>query len=179
MVEILRHPTEDDWERCRMLALNTVGKSPNGPVSDSWKHRMLRSRHSPKRTLMFTIRMDVPYWVSVHFVRHKIGVEHYVSTQRNDRQDRYDRNEAPQGMHVTHVMDIDADALIHMAHMRLCHQAADETRNVMREICDEVIRTNPEFEPFLKPKCLAYGAFHCDEFRPCGEVTKNIQAPCL
>ena len=25
-IEILRHPTQEDWDRCKMLALNTVNK---------------------------------------------------------------------------------------------------------------------------------------------------------
>ena len=96
-VEILRHPTDEDWERCKMLAMNTIGKRWSGEVTDEWKNKILKAEHSPIRTLMFTVRMELPYWVSTHFVRHKYGVEHYVSSQRNDRQDKYDRREAPQG----------------------------------------------------------------------------------
>ena len=165
-VEILRHPTEEDWRRCKMLAMNTIGKRWSGDVSDDWKRRMLRAEHSPIRTLMFTIRMEVPYWVSTHFVRHKFGVEHYVSSQRNDRQSDYDRNKAPQDAIVTHVMDINAAELMQMAHMRLCCKAADETQKAMIAICDSVVATNPEFADVLLPKCMAYGG--CNEFQPCG-----------
>ena len=165
-VEILRHPTDEDWERCKMFAMNTIGKKWSGEVSDIWKLKILRSEHSPIRTLMFTIRMEVPYWVSVHFCRHKYGVEHYVTSQRNDRQDKYDRNEAPQGAMVTHVMDVNAQELIQMARMRLCYQASPETRAVMVMICNAVDKVNPEFSKFLVPKCLAHGG--CNEFKPCG-----------
>lgn len=165
-VEILRHPTDEDWERCKMLAMNTIGKKWSGEVSDIWKLQILRSEHSPIRTLMFTIRMEVPYWVSVHFCRHKYGVEHYVTSQRNDRQDKYDRTEAPQGAMVTHVMDINAAELMQMARMRLCSQASFETKLVMQMICDEVMATNPEFSGLLLPKCLAHGG--CNEFKSCG-----------
>ena len=174
-VEILRHPTEEDWQRCKMLALNTIGKRYTGSeVTDDWKHDMLRSPHSPKRTLMFTIRMEVPYWVSVHFVRHKFGVEHFVTSQRNDRQSKYDRNEAPQSAPVVHIMDINAEALIHMANMRMCCCAATETRQVMTMIANEVVKTNPEFIGLLVPKCLAHNG--CDEFRPCGFYERAIGA---
>lgn len=166
-VEVLRHPTTEDWERCKMLALNTIGKRYAGfEVTDKWKYNILRSEHSPIRTLMFTVRMELPYWVSVHFCRHKYGIEHYVSSQRNDRQDKYDRTEAPQGAFVTHVMDVNAQELIQIARMRLCKQASRETREVMWAICDAVVETNPEFKPFLVPKCLARGG--CNEFVPCG-----------
>lgn len=172
-VEILRHPTDEDWRRCKMLAMNTIGKKNwSGNVTDEWKRAILKAEHSPIRTLMFTVRMELPYWVSTHFVRHKYGVEHYVSSQRNDRQSKYDRTKAPQGELVTHVMDVNAQELIQMARMRLCSQAAPETRVAMLRICDAVVATNPEFSPFLTPKCLAHGG--CNEFKPCGyyeEVT--------
>lgn len=166
-VEILRHPADDDWRRCKMLALNTIGKRYAGSeVTDEWKRKILRSEHSPIRTLMFTIRMELPYWVSVHFCRHKYGVEHYVTSQRNDRQDKYDRTKAPQGEMVTHVMDVNAQELIQMARMRLCGQASKETRDVMREIVNAVTDTNPEFAEFLQPKCVMRRG--CNEFKPCG-----------
>ena len=115
---------------------------------------------------MFTIRMEVPYWVSVHFCRHKHGVEHYVSTQRNDRQGRYDRALAPQGAMVTHVMDVNAQELMQMAGMRLCGQAAPETRSAMAEIVAAVVEANPEFDGLLERKCVLHGG--CNEFVPCG-----------
>ena len=38
-IEILRHPEKEDWERCKMLALNTIGKRYAGAeVADEWKH---------------------------------------------------------------------------------------------------------------------------------------------
>lgn len=165
-VEILRHPTDEDWERCKMLAMNTIGKRWAGEVSDEWKYKILKSGHSPIRTLMFTIRVEMPYWVSVHFCRHKFGVEHYVSSQRNDRQDKYDRTEAPQGAFVSHILDVNAAELMQMANMRLCRQASFETQMVMKMICDEVVEVNPEFAPFLVPKCLVFQS--CNEFKPCG-----------
>jgi thymidylate synthase ThyX len=166
-VEILRHPTDEDWRRCKMLALNTIGRRYAGSeVTEDWKRKILRSEHSPIRTLMFTIRLELPYWVSVHFCRHKYGVEHYVSSQRNDRQDKYDRTRAPQGAFVVHVMDINAAELMQMARMRLCRQASVETRMVMTLIRDAVVEVNPEFADFLQPKCVIHGG--CNEFVPCG-----------
>ena len=170
-VEILRHPTDEDWQRCRLLALSTVKNNPScGPVSDEWKRKILRSEHSPIRTLMFTIRMEIPYWVSVHFCRHKYGVEHYVKSQRNDRQSDYDRTKAPQDAMVQHVMDVNAQELIQMARMRLCFQAAKETQEVMILICDAVVEACPEFSESFMPKCMAYG--QCNEFKSCGLIDR-------
>lgn len=174
-VEVLRHPTDEDWQRCKMLAMNTIGKKWAGTVSDTWKYKILKAGHSPIRTLMFTISIELPYWVSVHFVRHKYGVEHYVSSQRNDRQDDYDRTKAPQDAMVTHIMDVNAQELIQMARMRLCGQAAEETRQAMYEICKAVLEVNPEFRPFLVPKCrVGEVGFYCNEFKSCDNPGRYI-----
>ena len=165
-VEIIRHPTNDDWARCYNLALNTCGKDVEKTPAEKWKQDILIAEHSPIRTLMFTIKMKVPYWVSVHFCRHKIGVEHYVSSQRNDRQDDYDRNKAPQDALVTHIMDVNAQGLINIIRARTCGNAANETRQVAWMIRDLVVKDNPEFMVVLGPKCVYTKG--CHEMKSCG-----------
>ncbi len=167
-VEVLRYPTESDWQRCRALALSTIGRKYSGSeVSDEWKRKILFAQHSPIRTLMFTIRLEIPYYVSVHLVRHKFGVEHFVQSQRNDRQSYYDRRKAPQSIEVVHVMDINAQALIQMANVRLCGKAAEETREAIEKVVEEVLKFNPEFSSVLVPKCILHGGV-CNEFVCCG-----------
>ena len=81
-VEILRHPTEEDWGLAKRAALCTIGKKrvltmPN----DEWKHKILRARHSPIRVLMYAIFIDpLPSWVATHFVRH-VHMQPFVQTQ--------------------------------------------------------------------------------------------------
>ena len=176
-VKILRCPKETDWLRCKLLALNTVGKKypqlqrEKLIVSSKWKNDILDAGHSPIRTLMFTIEMQIPYYVSVHFSRHKFGVEHYVTSQRNDRQSNYDRELAPQNMMVTHIMDINAQELIFMSHKRLCKKADATTSYVMSLICQEIIETNPEFKNHLEPECEYRKG--CHEFNSCGYYNEN------
>lgn len=166
-IEILRHPEKEDWERCKMLALNTVGKKYFGAeITDEWKYKILKAGHSPIRTLMFTIRLTIPYFVSVHLVRHKIGIEHYVQSQRNDRQNNYDRESAPQNMMVSHIIEVTAEELMFMARRRLCGQADPTTRFLMKHICFEVFKVNPEFKDFLVPMC--HYRKECPEFVSCG-----------
>lgn len=166
-VQILRFPMKEDWERCKMLALNTVGKEYTGKeITTEWKRKILKARHSPIRTLMFTIKMQIPYYVSVHFVRHKVGVEHYVQSQRNDRQSNYDRNIAPQNAMVFHIMDISADELMYMANRRLCGMADKTTRYVMTTICRKIETLCPEFKGCLVPMCEF--RHECPEFNSCG-----------
>ena len=165
-VEILRYPTEEDWLRCKMLALNTVGKEAMTPPTDEWKYKILNAEHSPIRTLMFTIKMEIPYWVSVHYVRHKYGVEHYVKSQRTDRTGE-DRNAKRQDEMVTHIMDINAQELMFMARRRLCNLASKETQEVMIEIAKQVSDVCPEFYTFLAPMCIR-NLYVCYEMNGCG-----------
>ena len=104
------------------------------------------------------------------FVRHHVGVNHYVQTQRDDRtKDDTPRSEKPQGAEVSHVMSINAQALVHMAHKRLCRQASPETRVVMQEIVREVVKVAPYMKSVLVPLCVYRGG-RCTEFFPCKEV---------
>ena len=84
-VEILKYPNEQDLLWCKTCCLNTVGKSTTQAPTNEWIKRLVEAEHSPIRELWFGIKMEIPYWVSVHFVRHHIGVNHYVQTQRDDR----------------------------------------------------------------------------------------------
>lgn len=168
-VELLRCPNLIDWMRCKELALVTVGKKAGMLPDKEWMKQMLTCEHSPIRTLMFTIKMQIPYWVSVHFVRHKYGVEHYVRSQRTDRTGE-DRNEKRQDETVTHIMDINAQELIFMARRRLCGLASKETRYVMEKIVKAVTDFCPEFESVLVKNCEYMG--RCPEMRGCGKAKR-------
>lgn len=171
-IEVLRHPEKEDWERCKTLTLNTVGKKfAGGEITDEWKHKLLKAGHSPIRTLMFTIRLTIPYFVSVHLVRHKIGIEHYVQSQRNDRQHNYDRELAPQNAMVSHIIDVNAEQLMFMANRRLCGQADPTTRFLMTHICMECEKVNPEFKGLFVPMCEKL--HECPELKPCGYWQKQ------
>lgn len=171
-VELLKYPTTTDWQWVKTCTLNTVGKKSTKAPTEKWKRQLLEAEHSPIRELWFGIRMTIPYWVSVHFVRHHIGINHYVQTQRTDRTG-VDRNNLPQGEMVSHIMSINAQELIFMAHKRLCKQASEETRRVMQLICSQVAQACPELEGLLVPMCK-YRNGKCTEMFPCKkEVTKN------
>lgn len=113
-VELLKHPTDEDWAWVRTCTLNTIGRISASKPTDEWKKKLIKAEHSPLRELWFGIRMTVPYYVSTHFVRHHIGVNHYIQTQRNDRQNNYDRSLAPQGTLVSHIMSVNAQELVFM-----------------------------------------------------------------
>lgn len=69
-----------DTSLLEAAAQSTSGKEMR--VKDSYHlYKWYRSEHSPIRTQLFWIEMlNIPTFVSVHLVRHKIGVEHFVQS---------------------------------------------------------------------------------------------------
>ena len=87
---------KDNWQDVKNATMNTIGKDKGAYPSSDWKRRLLLSEHSPIRKLHIGWKWsDLKYWVSVHLVRHKYGIEHFVSTQRTDRTG-ISRDEMPQ-----------------------------------------------------------------------------------
>lgn len=172
-VELIRYPNDDDWMIVKSCTLVTVGKEARIPPTAEWKHKLLKARHSPIRELRFLFRItDLPSWVSVHLVRHHEGCQPYVRSQRNDRQDDYDRTKAPQDAPVDMMWSMNAEALMNIANKRLCNQASPETRAVVAEMCNQVIAVCPEFEGLLVPMCKYHGG-RCDEMFPCRKENNN------
>ena len=166
-VKIIKKPTQKDLQWVKTCTLNTVGKTSTTAPTEAWLTRLVEAEHSPIRELVFGIKMEIPYWVSVHFVRHHIGVNHYVQTQRDDRTiDSIKRDYKFQGAPVSHIISINAQELIHMAHKRLCRQASPETREVMQMIVKEVVKVAPYLKTVLVPLC-AYRNGKCTEMFRC------------
>ena len=166
-VHLLEWPQERDWWEVKRRALVTVGLNPVSPPSMEWRRKILEARHSPIRYLRFAfLSTDMPYWLSVHLARH-IHAQPYVKSQRNDRQDAYDRNSAPQDAPVSMIWDVNAEELMTIANKRLCTKAAPETRAVVLKMCKAVLAKCPEFSGLLVPMCDYHGG-HCHEMEPCG-----------
>lgn len=169
-VELIGYPTEKDWMETKRRALVTIGKRPVTAPTSQWKHDILEARHSPIRYLRFSFYIECPSWVSVHLVRH-VHAQPYVKSQRNDRQADYDRNKAPQDTPVCMIFDVNAEELMTIANKRLCTQAAQETRDLVRMMCDEAIKVVPELNDLLVPMCQYHGGV-CHEMYPCGLAPK-------
>jgi hypothetical protein len=90
-----------------------------------------------------------------------------VQSQRNDRQNNYDRTKAPQDSTVSHIMYVNAQELMFMSRRRLCTQADEFTRTVMEEVCRQVMEICPEFNNTFEPMCFYRGG-RCTEFDCCG-----------
>jgi hypothetical protein len=136
---------------------------------------MYKSEHSPIRTQIFWVEMlGIPTFVSVHFVRHKVGVEHFVMSNREDRPG-HDVN-VTRWTPVNHGMFCNAQALINMAKPRLCNKASKETREVMRKIKEGVYEADPYLFKYLVPTCVYRGGI-CPEPISCGfnSVYSNVK----
>lgn len=171
-VELIKYPSTDDWMFCKTCTLNTVGKTSTKLPDEEWKKRLLESEHSPIRTLWFGFKLTIPYWVSVHLVRHKFGVEHFVQSQRDDRNNNpIPRAEKPQSEMVSHIIYVNAQEFVNMAHSRLCKQASPETREVMEKMVHLANEKCPYMKSVLVPRC-AYRNGKCTEFFPCIDKSK-------
>lgn len=169
-VELLKYPTDTDWLWAKQCALVTVGKECKVAPTMEWKKKSLRARHSYIRELKFGFLIsNVPYYVAMHLVRHHVGCQPYVRTQRNDRQSEYDRGSAPQNAPVDMIWTMNAESLMVVSNKRLCKQAAEETRHIVYAMCRAVETTCPEFIGVLVPMCDYHGGV-CHEMRPCGRV---------
>lgn len=163
-VTLLKHPNDKDWHEVKRRALVTVGKTKFSEPNAMWKHMILKARHSPIRYLQFSFLLeDIPYWVSMHLVRHT-HAQPYVKSQRNDRQSEYDRAKAPQDEPVTMIWDMNAEELMVIMNKRLCKQASEETREVVEMMKILVTKKCPEFSGMLVPMCQYAG---CHEMTPC------------
>lgn len=171
-IELIKWPTEADWLMAKRCALVTVGKDSETPPTEEWKRKSLEARHSYIRELNFVFRITgIPYWVAMHLVRHHVGCQPYIKTQRNDRQSVYDRGEAPQNAPVDMMWSLNAEALMTLANKRLCWLAALETRETVRKMCGLVHGRCPEFLGYLVPNCMYHGG-KCHEMQPCGKYKR-------
>lgn len=166
MVELMRWPSDDDWVEVKRRAMVTIGKTQFKPPDFEWKKKILEARHSPIRFLKFSFYIECPSWVSVHLCRH-VHAQPYVKSQRNDRQNEYDRNKAPQDTPVMMIWDMSAEELMVVANKRLCNCAQAETREVVQKMCNLVIEKCHEFDGVLVPMCFHNGGL-CHEMYSCG-----------
>jgi len=159
--------TNGTWRNVADCANITIGRDQGTrEPSSNWKMRILLAEHSPIRSLWLNIILsDIKYWASVHLTRHKIGVEHFVTTQREDRTGS-PRDDAPQSARVNHRIMANAQAMINISRKRLCYNAAQETREAWEAAVESIKVNEPELYCACVPDCVYRG--HCFEMQTCG-----------
>ena len=155
-------------ELARLACQFTTHRHESSTIS---LHDLYACEHSPIRTQIFLVHMiEIPNFVSVHFVRHRIGVEHFVQTHREDRGANFvaDRNTP-----VNHLMLLNAQALIQLARKRLCFKASAKTHETMNLIHVEICSLDPDLASFMNPECV-YRSGVCYERKTCGFIPGTI-----
>lgn len=154
------------WRQVADCANITIHKEEGTKEpSSKWKKKMLLCEHSPIRELIYDFKWtELNYWVSVHFVRHKIGIEHYVRSQRTDRTGN-NRNELKQNSKVEHRISANAQAIINISRKRLCNNASKETRDAWKAILECLKDEEPELYSVCVPDCIYRGK--CYEYKSC------------
>lgn len=155
------------WREVADSANTTINKEVGLKEPPSqWRRRMLLCEHSPIRQILIKCKWyELRSWISVHFVRHKFGIEHWVRTQRTDRTN-VDRDELPQGNFVEHEFEANAQAMINISRKRLCNQASKETKEAWQAILETIKEDQPELYSVCVPDCIYRG--WCYEFKSCG-----------
>jgi hypothetical protein len=155
------------WREVADSARTTIGlDASNKDVGSEWKRRMLLCEHSPIRQILVKWKWtDLKYWVSVHLVRHWLGIVHWVSTQRSDRTG-VNRDNQKQSQAVTHEAEANAQSIINISRKRLCNCASKETREAWQAVVSELEKMEPEIASVCVPDCVYRG--HCFEYKSCG-----------
>ena len=148
-----------DYSLLQRAAWATSGREVKAPLV-----KWYDSEHSPMRTQLFWVEMiDIPSFVSTHLVRHDIGVEHFV---RSNRDDRGGIPGADRETPVTHCMLINAQALVNMARKRMCQSAHKKAQLVIHDIAEGVLLVDPDLYGMMVPDCVYRNG--CHDFKPCG-----------
>lgn len=153
-----------------LAEFTTHGQTVNASIT-AWA----RSEHSPLRSLIYKIRFfDLPTFVSVHLVRHFLGVVHFVMSNRTDRGGAGD-NVINRLTPVNHAMLINAQEIINISRKRLCFKSHTKTIESWLKVKKELKTIEPELEPFLVPECV-YRNGICPEFKQCKAGVDKVMA---
>ena len=138
--------------------------------SDKFMKDIYFKEHSPIRAKTFLIEIrGIKSWIATHLVRHHEGYTPYVSTQRDDRhKSDIPRDELPQGALVNMDIVINAQAFINVSRKRLCNMAHKETRDVWREVVNELAKIDPNLARCCVRECVYRGGI-------CPECDKSCQ----
>lgn len=154
------------WRSVANAARVTIGlEDGQGEPTSRWKKRILLAEHSPIRKLFINWRWtNLLSWVSVHFVRHKHGIEHWVRSQRSDRTG-INRDELKQSEMIEHECEANAQAIINISRKRLCNQASVQTQEAWIKFLTKLQNKQPELVSVCVPDCIYRG--WCYEYDSC------------
>lgn len=151
-------------------ARTTIGLGPGTKqLTTTYMNKLYKCEHSVIRVQSYLVRIEnIPYWVAMHLVRHKQGIEHWISSQRDDRcESIVPRDEKGQGEPVAYEFLANAQALIAISRKRLCYCAHPKTVQIWRMVIDELAKINPTLASNCVKECTYRNGF-CPEHKTCG-----------
>ncbi len=156
------------WKDVLNAARFTQRKQPlDKEPSTTFKKNIIKAEHSPLRCLMFNIDFyDIPNYVSVHLVRH-VHAQPFVSTSRPDIDGKQiPREEQKKIDPVNMRLFLNAQEIINISKVRLCNKAEKVTRQIWKQVIEELRKIEPELATACVPSCIYRG--HCPEIKSCG-----------
>lgn len=165
-LEIEMVGTWNDWrdmaDACRTTIRMDRG---NKPITEKYAKTLYGCEHSPIRLKWYRFKVkNIPYWIAMHFRTHKIGIEHFISTQRDDRTN-VDREQSPQDALVDWEFIVNTNAIIFISRRRLCSGAHWKTRYVWKKILEVIKEDDAVLVSMCVPDCVYRG--HCFEHFSC------------
>lgn len=166
MIKTVILKIKGSWEEVVNDCRATVSKPPLGKEpSSKFKTDILIAEHDPIRDIEIKFAwFGIPYWVAMHWKTHIWRCR--TNTQRNDRQDLYDRRKAPQDTQVDFIGDPNTQHCIDTWRKRLCFMAAPETRECAVDFKIKIHEFEPEISDVLVPNCIYRCG--CPEPTSCG-----------
>lgn len=161
-----------DWTEIKNECRHTDNKEDTSKeATEKFVKQLLISEHSPIRLARIKWSWDgIKSWISVHFARHWLGWEKWVSTQRTDRTG-VNRDKSPQDTPVNMDVEANAQALINVSRYRLCKQASKETREYVMDLKASIKeKGQKEISNVMVPNCIY--RMGCPEFKCCGHIQK-------
>jgi len=138
-------------------------------TSNQTFEKMLELEHSPIRTQIYIVRLyDIPAFTAHHLRTHTIGVlGHFITSRRNDRGG--EKNEL-RSEPVDHLFICNAEALINIAHARLCPvEVHEDTVAVVKMI---IVEIEEPLKKHLIPNC-EYRGNRCNKKKSCGRYEND------
>lgn len=173
-VTVIYKPEERELMLFKRCIWVTMGKTdiPKKLPGSALLRRVLHARHSPIRVLNYAFLIEgIPSNTATHLCRHVHAVP-FVSSLRNDRQEKMDGDAARRDTPVDMIFYCNAEELMTFANKRLCGRAAKKTQEVAKMMCDAAIKETPEIANDLVPMCVYHGGV-CHELESCGRCMRG------
>lgn len=96
------------------------------------------------------------------------ALDNYLEAINNGEKAEDARRFLPNAIKTNLVITLNLRSFIHLCHERLCTHAQKEIRQLVREMCNVILKDEEWLKPYLQPKCVAMDK--CNESKSCGYI---------